>query len=42
MEKMHNEKLHDLYTSPNVTANVLKLRRIRWVRHAARMGEMRN
>jgi hypothetical protein len=30
-----------LYISPN-TVRVIKLRRMRWVGHAAHMGEMRN
>jgi hypothetical protein len=37
--KLHNEKLHDLYSSPT-TAQVIKSR-MRWVRHVARMGEGR-
>jgi hypothetical protein len=27
--KLHNEELHDLYSSPNIV-QVIKLRRIRW------------
>ena len=37
--KLHNEELNDLY-SPN-TVRVIKSRRMRWVGHAARMGERR-
>ena len=36
MEKPHNE-LNDLYSSPNIVL-VIKLRRIRWAGHVARMG----
>jgi len=38
--KLHNEKLHNLYTSPNIIS-VIKSRRVRWTVHVARMGEMR-
>jgi hypothetical protein len=34
--KLHNEELHDLYSSPN-TVRVIKLRRMRWAGHVARM-----
>jgi hypothetical protein len=37
----HNEELHNLYATPNVT-RVIKLRRMRWVQHVAHMGGMRN
>ena len=40
MEKLHNEKLNDLYSSPNIV-RVIKSRRMRWVGHVARMGESR-
>jgi len=36
--KLHNEELHDLYSSPNILW-VLKLRRIRCVGHVVCMGE---
>jgi len=36
--KLHNEKFNDLYSSPNIV-QVKKLRKMRWVRHVARMGE---
>jgi hypothetical protein len=38
--KLHNDELHDLYTSPNFV-RAIKSRKIRWVRHVARMGEER-
>jgi hypothetical protein len=38
--KLHNEELHDLYSSPNIV-RVIKSRRMRWVGHVARMGEGR-
>ena len=38
--KLHNEKLNDLYCSPN-TVRVRKSRRMRWAGHVARMGERR-
>jgi hypothetical protein len=33
--KLHNEVLHNLYSSPNVT-KMIKSRRMRWARHVAR------
>jgi hypothetical protein len=36
--KMHNEELHDLYSSPNII-RIMKSRRMRWAGHVARMGE---
>jgi hypothetical protein len=35
--KLHNEELHDLYSSPNIVW-VIKSRRMRWAGHVARMG----
>jgi len=35
--KLHNEELNDLYSSPNIVW-VVKLRRMRWAGHVARMG----
>jgi hypothetical protein len=39
--KLHNEELHNLYSSPSII-RMIKLRRMRWAGHAARMGEKRN
>jgi hypothetical protein len=39
--KLHNEELHNLYSSPNII-RVIKSRRMRWAEHEARMGEKRN
>ena len=38
--RLHNEKLNDLYCSPNIV-RVIKSRRKRWAEHMARMGEER-
>jgi hypothetical protein len=34
--KLHNEKLLDLYSSPSII-RIIKLRRMRWAGHVARM-----
>jgi hypothetical protein len=39
--RLHNEKLHNLYASPSIIT-VIKSKRMRWVRHVACKGEMRN
>jgi hypothetical protein len=39
--KMHNEELHDLYSSPS-KIRIMKSRRMRWAEHVARMREKRN
>jgi hypothetical protein len=39
--KLHNEELHNLYSSPSII-RMIKPRRVRWVGHVARMGEKRN
>jgi hypothetical protein len=41
LRKLHNEKLSDLYSLPNI-ARVVKSRRMRWARHVALMGEERS
>ena len=38
--RLHNKELNDLYSSPNIV-RVIKLRRMRWAGHVARMGEER-
>jgi hypothetical protein len=35
--KLHNEELHNLYSSPCVI-RMIKSRRMRWAGHVARMG----
>jgi hypothetical protein len=39
-KNLHNEELNDLYFLPNIV-RVVKLRKIRWAGHVARMGEER-
>jgi hypothetical protein len=41
LEKVHNEELHNLYSSPSII-RVIKSRRMSWARHVTRMGEKRN
>jgi hypothetical protein len=36
--KLHNEELHNLYSSPNIII-IIKSERMRWAGHMARMGE---
>jgi hypothetical protein len=38
---MHNEELHDLYSSPSII-RIIKARRMRWAGHVARIREKRN
>jgi hypothetical protein len=38
--KLHNDELHNLYSSPNIF-RVFKSRRMRWAGHVARIGEGR-
>jgi hypothetical protein len=35
--KLHNEELHNLYSSPTII-RVIKSRRMRWAGHVARIG----
>jgi hypothetical protein len=35
--KLHNDKLNDLYSLPNIV-RVVKSKRMRWAGHVARMG----
>jgi hypothetical protein len=39
--KLHNEELHDLYSSPSII-RIIKTRRMRWPGHVARMREKRD
>jgi hypothetical protein len=39
--KLHNGELHNLYSSPGIIRQI-KLRRMRWAGHVARLGEGRN
>jgi hypothetical protein len=36
--KLHNEELHNLYSSPSII-RIIKSRRVGWAGHVARMGE---
>jgi hypothetical protein len=36
--KLHNEELHNLYSSPNIIRQI-KSRQMRWAGHVACMGE---
>jgi hypothetical protein len=38
---LHNEELHNLYSSPSII-RMIESRRMRWAGHVARMGEKRN
>jgi hypothetical protein len=35
--KLHNEELHNLYSSPSII-RIINSKRMRWVGHVARMG----
>jgi hypothetical protein len=39
--KLHNEELHNLYSSPNII-RIIKSRRMKWTGHIARMEERRH
>jgi hypothetical protein len=39
--KLHNDELHNLYSSPNIAKVIKSRRRIRWAVHVARMKEGR-
>jgi hypothetical protein len=39
--KLHNEEVHDLYSSPSVI-RAIKSRRMRWAEHVARTEGKRN
>jgi hypothetical protein len=38
---LHNEEIHDLYSSPSII-RIMKARRMIWAGNVARMGEKRN
>jgi hypothetical protein len=38
---LHNEELHNLYSSPSII-RIIRSRRMKWAGHVARMGEKRN
>jgi hypothetical protein len=38
--ELHNEELHDLYSSLSII-RIIRSRRMRWTEHVARMGEKR-
>jgi hypothetical protein len=38
--KLHNDELHNLYSSPNIV-RVIESRRLKWAGHMADMGEGR-
>jgi hypothetical protein len=40
-KKLHNEELHNVYTSPSII-RIMKSRRMRWAGYVVRMGEKRN
>jgi hypothetical protein len=39
--RLHNEELHNLYSSPSII-RIIKSRRMRWAGHVARMADERN
>jgi hypothetical protein len=39
--KLHNEELHNLYSSPSII-RMTKSRNMRWARYVERMGKKRN
>jgi hypothetical protein len=39
--RLHDKEIYALYSSPNII-RVIKLRRLRWAGHVARMGERRD
>jgi hypothetical protein len=39
--KLHNEKFHNLYSSPSIIT-MIKQRRMKWAGHVARMTKNRN
>jgi hypothetical protein len=41
LRKLHNEELHNVYSSPNII-RIIESRRMRWAGHVARVEETRN
>jgi hypothetical protein len=41
LRKLHNEELHNLYSSPSII-RMIKPRGMRWTEQVARMGDKRN
>jgi hypothetical protein len=41
LRKLHNEELHNLYSSPSII-RIIKSRGKRWMGHVARVGKKRN
>jgi hypothetical protein len=39
--KLHNEELHNFYSTPSII-RIIKSRRMKWAGHVARMGEKGN
>jgi hypothetical protein len=39
--KLHNEELHNLYSSPSII-RIIKSRSMRWAGHVAGMGQKKN
>jgi hypothetical protein len=39
--KLHNEKLHNFYSSPS-KIRMIKSKRMKWEKHVVRMGKKRN
>jgi hypothetical protein len=40
--KLHNEELHNLFSSPNIIRMIIKSRNMKWVGHITRIVEKRN
>jgi hypothetical protein len=41
LRKLHNEELHNIYSSPNII-RMIKSRRMSWARHVASIGAKKN
>jgi hypothetical protein len=41
LRKLHNEELHNLYSSPSIIT-IIKSRRMTWAGHVVRMGKKRH